>query len=272
MTLTLFPWTMVRRESKVQDAGWLTMSEDTIGSSVYSSRPVSWPSAAFWKAVFTSSLVTSRSSSTTRSVTEPVGTGTRIAMPSSLPASSGITSAVALAAPVVVGMMFSAAARARRRSLCGKSRMRWSFVYAWTVVIMPLTMPKFSSSTFAIGATQFVVQEALEMMWWLAASYLSLLTPITMVMSSSLAGAEMMTFLAPPVMCWPAVSPVVKMPVDSITMSTPRSPHGMSDGLRSDSTLMVWPSTVMVSAVCVTSALRRPRMVSYFIRCALVAV
>ena len=31
------------------------------------------------------------------------------------------------------------------------------------MVIRPLSMPKFSSSTFAIGATQLVVQEALEM-------------------------------------------------------------------------------------------------------------
>ena len=62
------------------------------------------------------------------SVTEPSGTGTRIAMPSSLPLSCGSTSAVAFAAPVVVGMMFCAAARARRRSLCTPSRMTWSLV------------------------------------------------------------------------------------------------------------------------------------------------
>src|SRR5580693_1321577 len=65
------------------------------------------------------------------------------------------------------------------------------------VVIRPLTMPKFSSSTLAIGATQLVVQEALEMISCAAGSYLSSLTPITIVMSSSLAGAEMMTFFAP---------------------------------------------------------------------------
>ena len=34
----------------------------------------------------------------------------------------------ARAAPVVVGTMLSAAARARRRSLCGRSRITWSFV------------------------------------------------------------------------------------------------------------------------------------------------
>src|ERR1700716_2923006 len=113
-----------------------------------------------------------------------------MAMPSSLPLSSGMTRLVAFAAPVVVGMMLIAAARARRRSECGKSRITWSLVYAWIVVIRPLLMPKFSSSTFAIGAAQLVVQDAFEMMLWLRASYLSSLTPITMVMSSPLAGAE----------------------------------------------------------------------------------
>lgn len=67
-------------------------------------------------------------------------------------------------------------------------------------------------------------------------------------------------------MCFAASAFFVKMPVDSITMSTPRSPHGMSAGLRSDRTLMVWPSTVIVSAVCDTSAFSRPRMVSYLSR------
>ena len=44
----------------------------------------------------------------------------------------------------------------------------------------------------------------------------------------------MMTFLAPPAMCFSASAFLVKMPVDSMTMSTPSSPHGMSAGLRSD--------------------------------------
>ena len=106
-----------------------TMSLDTIGSSVYTSLPASEPSsAAAANAAFTSSTVTSRETVTTRSVTEPSGTGTRIAMPSSLPFRCGSTRPVAFAAPVVVGMMFTAAARARRRSLCGRSRMLWSFV------------------------------------------------------------------------------------------------------------------------------------------------
>ena len=48
---------------------------------------------------------------TVRSTTETVGTGTRKATPVSLPLTSGQTSAVALAAPVVLGMTFCAAVR-----------------------------------------------------------------------------------------------------------------------------------------------------------------
>ena len=51
---------------------------------------------------------------TTRSVTDTLGVGTRIAIPFNLPLSSGRTRPIAFAAPVLEGMMFSAAARARR--------------------------------------------------------------------------------------------------------------------------------------------------------------
>ena len=60
--------------------------------------------------------------------------------------------------------------------------------------MMPLTMPNSLMSTLTTGARQLVVQLALEMMLCLAGSYLSSLTPSTMVMSSFVAGAEMMTF------------------------------------------------------------------------------
>ena len=53
------------------------------------------------------------SSSTVRSTSEPVSTGTRAAKPCSLPASSGMTSPIAFAAPVDVGTMFD---RARARA------------------------------------------------------------------------------------------------------------------------------------------------------------
>ncbi|CVM36710.1 Uncharacterised protein [Streptococcus pneumoniae] len=97
--------------------------------------------------------------------------GTRMAKPSSLPFSSGMTSPMALAAPVEVGTMFWAAARARRRSfLCTLSCRFWSPVYAWIVVMMPSTMPNSSLRTFAIGARQFVVHEAFETMCIVSAS------------------------------------------------------------------------------------------------------
>ena len=69
-------------------------------------------------------------------------------------------------------------------------------------------------------------------------------------MSSPLAGALMITFWAPASMCARALSASVKMPVDSSTMSTPRSPHGRAAGSFSLSTLISRPSmTISVSSV-----------------------
>src|SRR5689334_12895814 len=89
------------------------------------------------------------------------------------------------------------------------------------VVIVPLWMRKLSCTTFAIGARQFVVQEALEITWCFDGSYLSSFTPRTMVISSSLAGAEMMTFLTGPRRCFFASGALVNFPVDSITTWAP---------------------------------------------------
>ncbi len=90
--------------------------------------PFRSPSEACLNASFISSTPTSFSSTPTKSTIEPVGTGTLIAMPSSLPASSGITTPVAVVAPDVVGMMLRAAALALLRSLCALSRILWSLV------------------------------------------------------------------------------------------------------------------------------------------------
>ena len=81
-----------------------------------------------------------------------------------------MTRPIARAAPVDVGMRLIAADRARLRSECGKSRILWSFVYAWMVVMNPTSIPKESFSTFATGATQFVVHDALETIRWLSLS------------------------------------------------------------------------------------------------------
>src|SRR4051794_30924931 len=129
-------------------------------------------------------------------------------------------------------------------------------------------MPNASLRTFASGARQFVVQDALLMIVC-EPSYRSSLTPMTIVMSSSVAGAEMMTFFAPPSStCLRASAALVKKPVDSTTTSTPRSPQGSAAGSRSERTFMVDPAILMPSPSAATSSLSPPRMLSYFSRCA----
>src|SRR5438477_105233 len=119
--------------------------------------PRSPPAAASRKASLTVCGVAGFSSSATRSTTETLAVGTRMAMPSSLPLSLGSTRPTAVAAPVVVGIMLTAPARARRRSLCGKSWIGWSLVYECTVVMKPRLMPNLSSRTLAVVASQLVV-------------------------------------------------------------------------------------------------------------------
>src|ERR1700757_5072107 len=111
------------------------------------------------------------------------------------------------------------------------------------VVMMPLTMPQWASRTLTTGARQLVVQLALEMTLCLAASYLSSLTPRTRVMSSLVAGAEMMTFFT--VVPRGALVASVKGPVDSMTICAPTSAQGSLAGSRSAHTLIFLPSTEM---------------------------
>merc|ERR1719464_1946224 len=126
--------------------------------------------------------------------------GTRKAMPVSFPLSSGITLPTALAAPVEEGMMLAPAALPALQSLPpleGPSTVSWLIVTAWMVVMRPSSIPQVSLSTLATGARQLVVQEALETTV-MPDSYLSWFTPMTKMGASSLGGAEMMAFLAPP--------------------------------------------------------------------------
>jgi hypothetical protein len=125
-------------------------------------------------------------------------------------------------------------------------------VYAWIVVIRPFSIPNASSRTFASGARQFVVQDALEMMVC-EPSYASSFTPMTTVRSGSVAGAEMTTFFAPASRCLLAASRLVNRPVDSTTTSTPRSFQGSSAGSRTARPLKPLPSTTISSSVWVTS-------------------
>src|SRR5450830_2054521 len=106
-------------------------------------------------------------SSTDRSTTDTSEVGTRKDMPVSFLLSSGITTPTALAAPVLLGMMFSRMPRPPRQSLLlGPSTVFWVAVLAWMVVMRPRLMPHLSLSTLATGARQLVVQDALLMMLW----------------------------------------------------------------------------------------------------------
>src|SRR5690606_18051869 len=108
--------TAVSRLSTVELAGWWLKSLLTSGWSVYSSTPFIGPSAAALSAALSSSFDVSRPGVKARSISETFGVGTRTEEPSSLPFNSGSTRPTARAAPVVVGIMFIAPARARRRS------------------------------------------------------------------------------------------------------------------------------------------------------------
>merc|ERR1719194_321002 len=187
------------------------------------------PAAASFTFAMISSIFAGLSKRHVRSTTETSGVGTRKAMPVSLPLSDGSTLPTALAATVDAGMMFWPAPRPPRQSLPdGPSTVFCVAVVACTVVIRPSLMPYVSWITLASGARQLVVHDALERMLT-SFVYQVWLTPITN-MGASAEGAEMITFLAPPFRCAPALSIVVKMPVDSQTMSAPDSPHGTSSG------------------------------------------
>src|SRR6267142_246848 len=116
-TLTnLSPSVFVNGASTMDECGLCRKSTETSSSSVYCSMPFKGPLAAAFNAWFTDSTVTGLAVRAVRSTSETSGVGTRIAIPSSFPFRSGKTSPIALAAPVDVGIMDSAAARARRRS------------------------------------------------------------------------------------------------------------------------------------------------------------
>src|SRR4051794_34397258 len=133
-------------------------------------------------------------------------------------------------------------------------------------------MPTASCATFANGARQFVVHDAFEMTSCFDLSYWSSLTPRTIVMSGSVAGAEITTFFAPASRCLAASSRLVKKPVDSSTTSTPRSLHGSFAGSRSSKTLISLPSTMRPSPRTSTSPRYGPRIESYLSRWASVAL
>src|ERR1019366_1350782 len=105
--------------------------------------------------------------------------------------------------------------------------------------MVPHTILKVSLMTLAMGARQLGVQEALEITWCLAGSYLSSLTPNTMERSSLLAGAVMMTSLTGPRRCCLAGSALVNLPVDSTTPCAPTDAQSSLEGSFSANTRML---------------------------------
>merc|ERR1719161_2452633 len=184
---------------------------------------------------------------------------------------TGYALATALAAPVDDGMMLAEAARPARQSFpfMEPSTVSCEAVAACTVVMRPCLMPNFSLMTLTIGARPLVVHEAQEITF-ISVLYSSVLTPTTIVgVSASFAGAEMMTFFAPPSTCFKQPSVVVKAPVDSQTYSTPVSFHGISVGSRVAERVMSRPLTLRPLSVSSTVPSKRPWTVScsswYFI-------
>ena len=115
----------------------------------------------------------------------------------------------------------------------------WSFVYAWIVVMKPCSIPKASCSTFASGATQFVVHEAFEIDV-VRGRVVLVVVDAEHERDVGLgrrrrdddllrAGVDVLLRVR---------RASVKKPVDSSTTSTPRSPHGSAAGSRSASILI----------------------------------
>merc|ERR1719243_401645 len=185
---------------------------------------------------------------------------------------TGYAFATALAAPVEEGMMLTEAARPARQSLpfIELSTTTCEAVAACTVVMRPCLMPNLSLMVLTIGARPLVVHEAHETTFMVAGSYSSVFTPTTMVgVSASLAGAEMITFLAPPSTCFMQPSVVVNAPVDSQTYSTPVLLHGISVGSRVAERVIGRPLTLRPLSISSTVPSNRPWTVScsswYFI-------
>merc|ERR1719435_889000 len=109
----------------------------------------------------------------------------------------------------------------------------------------------------ASGARQLVVQEALLTISMVVLSYDFSFTPITNI-GASADGADMMTFLAPPCMCFPAFSNVVNTPDDSTTYSAPASAHLMSAGSRHMETVIAFPFIISFPSAELTVPLCLP--------------
>src|SRR6266849_2449668 len=136
------------------------------------------------------------------------------------------------------------------------------------VVISPLTIPNVSRSTLAVVDRQLVVQEAFERMWCFFGSYWSWLIPKLTVTSGCLAGAEMITFLAPAEKCFSAEARSVNRPRHSSTTSTFSAFQGRAAGSLSAVTSISFPSITSPFSVAVTFPGKVRWTESYLNKCA----
>ena len=133
---------------------------------------------------------------------EPSGVGTRVAKPSSLPLSSGSTSETARAAPVVVGIM-------DKRGSAGATQVLVRQVE--DLLVVGVGVDRVHEAALDAEVVQQHLREGSKAVRGaggvrddvvlVSGLYWSSFTPMTMVMSSFLAGAEMTTFLAPASRC-----------------------------------------------------------------------
>src|ERR1700754_1873539 len=126
-------------------------------------------------------------------------------------------------------------------------------------------MPYFSSSTWAIGARQLVVQDA-QLIIVSVPSRILWLTLNTIVLSSPVAGDEITTRFAPAVRRAAALSLSVKKPVHSRTTCTSCCFQGISAGLFWAYIFTSLPLTTIEFSVDVTFSSKRPCALSYFSR------
>ena len=164
--------------------------------------PFIGPAAASRIAWRSSSVVVGFASCAVKSTTETVGVGTRSAKPSNFPFRSGMTRATAFAAPVVVGMIDqpggARAAQVPVRQVEDLLVVRVGVDRRHEAALdRPVVVDDLGDRGEAVRRAGGVRDDVV-----LRGVVLASLTPRTIVRSSPSAGAEMMTFFAPPFVMW----------------------------------------------------------------------
>ena len=99
-----------------------------------------------------------------------------------------------------------------------------------------------------------------------------LFTPWTTVKSTSFAGAEIITFFAPALICFPADDLSKKKPVHSKTTSAPILLQGNLAGSLSAKTFIFWSPIWNPSDEVLTSWVKVPWVLSNLIKCAFASI